>query len=406
MIFRSRAMAASNKETRRTMPSLPAKIRLAALNFIRLTLPAMVILVSALEILARVALPVSDCPTVTFHPFFGNHFTPNQQGTYIKGIDSEIKAAYSINSEGWNSPVEYAHSKPGGIFRIAVIGDSFVEALQVDIDKSYPYLMEKQLNRSSRNFAKKARPVRFQVYTFGHSGANLVQYLNVLRRISVTFKPDLIIVNITHNDFKESLYERGRIDYWSARQIADSFKEVPPTPTRGLRLRRSARNSALVRYLVINLSIQERIRYLYNASGLRARGYAANISGSDVDLFGDGLLLRDLLVYVFRNMKYIAEHADSAVLLIMDGNRQAIYRGESPYHSTPFRLNAAATNVAREIDIPIIDLTETFERNWADRRHPFDWKCDGHWNHHGHGVVANAVGHWIVNNSRSLGIAD
>ena len=31
-------------------------------------------------------------------------------------------------------------------FRIGVIGDSQIEALQVDYDKSFPYLMEKLLN--------------------------------------------------------------------------------------------------------------------------------------------------------------------------------------------------------------------------------------------------------------------
>ena len=49
------------------------------------------------------------------------------------------------NSLGFHSR-EYSLEKPEGVFRIAVIGDSFIEASQVPIEKTFAYLLEEKLN--------------------------------------------------------------------------------------------------------------------------------------------------------------------------------------------------------------------------------------------------------------------
>src|SRR5512134_3410998 len=55
-------------------------------------------------------------------------YAPQQSG--IWRVRNEIAAPYSINKQGWNSGVgDYVVARKPGVMRIAVVGDSMVEAL-------------------------------------------------------------------------------------------------------------------------------------------------------------------------------------------------------------------------------------------------------------------------------------
>ena len=54
-------------------------------------------------------------------------------------IKNAIRANYKINANGWNSGYDrYEPKKTKGKYRIAVVGDSYVEAFQVDYNKRAP----------------------------------------------------------------------------------------------------------------------------------------------------------------------------------------------------------------------------------------------------------------------------
>ena len=85
-------------------------------------------------VLFRFVFLASDVPANTF----GNdlvRYVPNQSG--IWRVENEIAAPYAINAQGWNSGVgDYVVARTPGVARVAVVGDSMVEALQVPHDKS------------------------------------------------------------------------------------------------------------------------------------------------------------------------------------------------------------------------------------------------------------------------------
>ena len=108
--------------------------------------PSILVALIVCEMTVRIFLNPSDSPNVYFEREFGLIYSPNQQGVYRKG--KQIKAKYNINNFGWNSLRNYSAEKPEGIERIAVIGDSFVEAFQVDFDKSFPPLLEKSFQKT------------------------------------------------------------------------------------------------------------------------------------------------------------------------------------------------------------------------------------------------------------------
>lgn len=351
-------------------------------SILLVSIPTVVVLAIFLEMTARLFLPVSDVPLTTFKSGIGNHYLPDQQGRYIKGIDSEINARFRINSAGWNSPYEYGTKTSGDVFSIAVIGDSYVEALQVDYDKSFPYLLEKKLNRTGK--------CRFEVLSFGHSGANLIQYLNVLKNGVIQYSPDLVVFNVVHNDFQESFEGFARVDNWSVRTAGKGFVPVPPIPSESLRMKQLISRSALIRYLVINLDLANRLAYAYNRINGDRQRYAGNMETTS-SLLSDKPVLTGLVRYVLQEANTIALEQGFKVVFVMDANRNAVYKNEDPEASVIHVLNEVLKAETARLGITSVDLTNAFRKVWLDSKQRFEWAVDGHWNDKGHQVVASKL---------------
>src|SRR5262245_26253466 len=54
-----------------------------------------------------------------------------------------------INHEGWRDH-DYTVAKPPGVTRILVLGDSYVQALQVPLDSTFHKQLERRLNAHAR----------------------------------------------------------------------------------------------------------------------------------------------------------------------------------------------------------------------------------------------------------------
>jgi len=103
--------------------------------------------------------------------------------------ETEEGVAWSkINSHGYRDR-ERTLSKPQGVYRVAVLGDSFTEARQVDMDKTFTSLAEVELNQR-RCLA--GGPV--EVLNFGVPGYGTGQELAQLRERVWQFNPDMIVL--------------------------------------------------------------------------------------------------------------------------------------------------------------------------------------------------------------------
>lgn len=102
---------------------------------------------------------------------------------YVKDC---LKTRVTTNAAGFHAR-EFSDTKPEGAYRVAVIGDSFVQALEVPLEKSFPKLLETKLNASG------AFGGNVEVYAFGRSGnGSALNYL-YLKRIAAAYRPDLVI---------------------------------------------------------------------------------------------------------------------------------------------------------------------------------------------------------------------
>ena len=97
----------------------------------------------------------------------------NQTGVYRKGgLPINFESNFRINNYGYNSLIDYEFDSNNNK-KIALLGDSFVEGFQVDVDKSIGRLLEKELE--SKNI----------VYEFGLSANNLLNNIETYKKFNL-----------------------------------------------------------------------------------------------------------------------------------------------------------------------------------------------------------------------------
>lgn len=154
----------------------------------------------------------------------GYALRPHMEGWYRK----EGEAYVRINSEGLRDR-EHSHPKPPNTFRIAVLGDSYPEALQVSLEKAFWMVMEPKL-RACGVFGGK----NIEVLNFGVSGYGTGQELLTLREHVWKYAPDLVLLTITTNndiaDNSQQLKRTDQVPYFVYNSekltLDDSFKST------------------------------------------------------------------------------------------------------------------------------------------------------------------------------------
>jgi len=153
----------------------------------------------------------------------GYALRPRASGWYRK----ENQVYVEINSDGLRDK-EHALAKPANTFRIAVIGDSYAEALQVPIEATFWSGLQKHLSACADN-------KNIEVINFGVSGYGTAQELITLREQVWKYSPDLVLLAFTtNNDVTDNLRELKRardIPYFvyngDQLQLDQSFHDAP-----------------------------------------------------------------------------------------------------------------------------------------------------------------------------------
>ena len=126
----------------------------------------------------------------------GWRFTPGREYWFFGENDHPITGR--INSTGWRDK-ERTVETPASTYRIAVLGDSYVEAFQVELDSTFCAIGERALNA--------VHPPQFdhvEVMIFGRSGMSPSDESFVLTRDVLPCQPDAVILLFTpHNDIAD-----------------------------------------------------------------------------------------------------------------------------------------------------------------------------------------------------------
>ena len=155
--------------------------------------------------LALMFVPDHKLPTYGIYqksdPVLGHKLLPNLKGVWNREGFSIVET----NSQGWND-YERAFEKPVNTVRIAIVGDSFVEALQVDKSKTLGKMTENWLN-SNCPYKRNGSRETYEVLLFGASSWGTAQmYLASINEV-ILFDPDYVVVAFfPGNDLKNNIY--------------------------------------------------------------------------------------------------------------------------------------------------------------------------------------------------------
>ncbi|TCR66490.1 GDSL-type esterase/lipase family protein [Bosea sp. BK604] len=331
-------------------------------------------------VLFRFVLPGSDVPRNDFVNEVVR-YAPNQQGVWR--IRDEVAAPFSINAQGWNSPLpDYPRERRPGVRRIAFVGDSFVEALQVPVGRSFAEVVQAGLAPSAPT----------ETFRFALAGAPLSQYLHMVEREVLATKPDTIVVLLVHNDFDESfVYRPGRYTSSFLKLKIEDGKvtgEIPPQPWRPGAVE-WLRQTATARYFLYRWQLrpQALVDAIFGPAHADDDRFAANIDVSSV--LSHEAEIRVATDYVFKRLAERAQSIGARLLIAMDGDRRAIYAERSD--SRALTLNRIAAEAAQRAGIGFLDLHPVFAADWAKNHRRFDFDADSHWNEAGHAVAGAAV---------------
>lgn len=306
----------------------------------------------------------------------------------------------TINADGWNATKpKYQIDKQADRLRVAVIGDSYVHASFVDVDKAFPEVLERQLQ---------SRGLKSEVYRFGMDGAPLSQHLQVLRNEVLTYRPDIVVVQLIHNDFDEA-YRLMRTRYTSSFLKLSSDQngniiEIPPSPFRP-GLADFMRSFATFRYLYyetnLYLTLKSYIsRYFWGGD----EEYRPEFISSAVDIrnLQEPEKLKLYTRYIFEQLQQLSRTHGFKLVLTMDGVRDAIYSGKPITEYEVAKLNGIAGEMAGSLGIPFIDLHATFAEHYDANKQRFEFAYDWHWNELGNQVVGSKIADVIANDSGLL----
>lgn len=150
-------------------------------------------------VIAEIALRIAGYSYPEFYTLDqvrGYALRPRVEGWYRK----EGEAYIHINSDGLRDR-EHSLIKPTGTIRIAVLGDSYPEAFQVEMDKAFWFVMQNQLQQCGGVAGR-----NIEVINFGVSGYGTAQELLTLREQVWKYAPDVVMLAVTtNNDVTDNL---------------------------------------------------------------------------------------------------------------------------------------------------------------------------------------------------------
>jgi len=319
-------------------------------------------------------------------------------GNFTKGKfpPFPINAVKSTNNIGQFSNIDlrkYENSKT-----IISIGDSYVEAAQVSNKNSF----HGKLNEYETAFND---PVKSTAIAY--SGISFPQYIINLSYVQKTLNSNelIVIFSICANDFDESFPEYMKLSkggYFSS-DILNSEQLIKFNSFNGsfkyklLSLIRE--NSAISNYLIHNLELRQ-ITYKFPFCKLlgvpcpNEIKYDNNIVDESIEQnekrYNYGKLATEIFLNNVLKLRNTKQMKINTIFLVHE-NRSTIYDESKTKNSFFSYQRNYFISKAKESGFTVIDLDKAFRKDFLKNKKRFEFVNDGHWNSHGHKIVATEI---------------
>lgn len=307
-------------------------------------------------------------------------FEPNRQYVFSRGWDFSVVNKGRVNNFGFVNDQDYEPTAKTPL--LAVIGDSFIEALMVPFAETVQGRLASAAGGAGR------------VYSFAASGSPLSQYMAYAKYVRDEFHPNALVVSIIGNDFDESLLKyKAEPSFHYFAETESGELELTRVDYQPSRVRRLMRYSALARYAATNMYLLGPVtRTIQEGRNAPAQEYVGNVVART-----DPIRILDSERAVSAFLDQLPRYSGlpvGRILFLIDGIRPNLYTeeglraAEGSYfdHMRNFFISQA---VARGYQIA--DLQVHFVERHRRDGSVFEFPTDGHWSGTGHGVAADAV---------------
>ena len=308
-------------------------------------------------------------------------YQPERTFVWSRGWNFAMVNNTRTNNYGFISAIDYDKDATSPL--LAVIGDSYVEAIMVPFKETL-------VGRLVRHVGSTAR-----VYSFAVSGAPLSQYLAYAEYVRNTFQPDGMVIVVVGNDFDESLMIYKSLPGYHYFVDTGNGKLTLERVDYSVSFAKSlARKSALVRYMVVNLeltSLPERLRRLTAAENECAMYVGNTPRDADARRVADSRRAVDSFLEELPGASGL--NADQ-ILFVIDGLRPHLYDaknlelGQGSYFEIMRRYFLESV---RDKGYKIIDMEPLFVDHYRKYGQRFEYIDHGHWNAIGHELVFEAI---------------
>ena len=162
---------------------------------------------------------VSEDPILKFNGNTGFSYIANTKTQYRKFSRNDgqllIDHTLHVNNAGHVSKRDVVVEKPDSEFRIAVLGDSFTAALEMD--EPWPDRLQTLLNEDVE-LKESLGCSAFRVMNFGQDGIGFIQFDSIHAHAVTPHNPDLVIVNFITDDLMRRFVYRDTL-----RRTLDGF---------------------------------------------------------------------------------------------------------------------------------------------------------------------------------------
>jgi len=328
-----------------------------------------------------------------------------------------------INSHGYRDR-DRALSKPRGVYRIAALGDSYTEARQVPMDKTFTSLAEEEFNRSHCLGERKV-----EVMNFGIGGFGTAQELLLLRERVWKFDPDLVVLqfyagnDLFNNHRALNISAPDKAPYFLLKngklELDDSFRQGPAYNPANIRMKgisADIMNSFVLLQLVHklnNVRAQQKELARLNDPGRQSnpngpppeyQRYLYSLPPTIPSMVEAWQVTEALIAEMGKEVK--SHHAPLLMMIMPTGiqinpdpQKQEAYRAKYHVESLEYADDRVEQR-ARENGIPVLRLTRplveearrsgTYMAGFANTS-----PNGGHLNERGHAVVAREFVHAV-----------
>jgi len=271
----------------------------------------------------------------------------------------------SVGNIGFRGP-DITIQKPAGTYRILCLGDSYTFGAYVNDDQTWPFQLETRLREESPD-----HPV--QVINAGISGFTIVDELGFLKEHGLDLKPDAVVLAFVLNDLAD--LTRGK----SSREVLK------------LEVEENARD------LLGPLKVHLRQTAIYNALFL-LKAYLRKATGEDDTI--QKVDIRHLIRLPYDQTtldlfdKYRGYLAETKRILDERGIRFVFVifpYWEQISRDAPAEAQRRLVEMARGLDIPVVDLLPAYKRQDPTGRKFFHMPLDHHPSARGYRCAADVL---------------